>query len=47
MSQYNAVITFFQVLNALGKVAKKDIWVQEPESKVSLITPYLQTNYST
>jgi monoamine oxidase len=22
-----------EVLNALGKVAKKDIWIQEPESK--------------
>lgn len=36
---------FFQVLNALGKVDKKDIWVQEPESKVSLATPSLQINY--
>lgn len=37
----------FQVLNALGKVAKKDIWVEEPESKVSLATPSLLVNYST
>lgn len=36
---------FFQVLNALGKVAKKDIWVQEPDSEVSLATSFLQTNY--
>lgn len=35
---------FFQVLNALGKVAKKDIWVQEPDSKVDwLLHLYRQT----
>lgn len=26
---------FFQVLNALGKLAAKDIWIQEPEAEVS------------
>lgn len=31
------MVTFFQVLNGLGKVNEKDIWVQEPESKVSLV----------
>jgi hypothetical protein len=33
------LLSFQKVLNALGKVAKKDIWIQEPESKVSLATP--------
>lgn len=34
-SLHNTPATFLQVLSALGKVAKKDIRVQEPESKVS------------
>ena len=32
---------FFQVLNALGKLAAKDIWIQEPEAEVSLVAPSL------
>ncbi|MBZ3884140.1 Amine oxidase [flavin-containing] A, partial [Sciurus carolinensis] len=37
-----------EVLNALGKVAKKDIWAQEPESKdvpsVEITTTFLERN---
>ena len=32
---------FFQVLNALGKLSAKDIWIQEPEAEVSLVAPSL------